>query len=429
MALPTQPRIIAFDVDGTIINGFWLSQVIARLGLLRAVAFGVLGILYEARIMEVASFMRYAFRLLRGAPKDWLIRMTDQAYLHRGVKETFDILRDQGHIIVLISSGIPDFAVARLAKNLGAHFAFGIRVEVERGLLTGHIAALDCRGHSKVDALQDLIEGHNLVGYEVIAVGNDRNNVPLFQYAQLAVGFRPDQVARRHVGRVITTPDLRAVLPVISSPVLQVHVPRRLGQEILRQLLHASAMLLPLFWFWYPSWHLPIFLFIGSLTLLFIISEVFRKFGVQIPLISKTVLAAGREDEINRYVLSPLYFAAGVALPLLIFGTLLPFPQIAAASVIAFLIGDAFSTIGGIFLGRHHYPFNVKKTIEGTLIGFSIAFFVLLIIISPLSAFLCAFIAAIIELLPLRLDDNLAVPLITAIILTLLQLSGMYFFI
>ena len=245
----------------------------------------------------------------------------------------------------------------------------------------------------------------------------------------MAVGFRPDQVIRRHVRVVVKTPDLRAVLPVISSPLVRVHVPRRLGQEVIRQLLHASAVIIPFLWLWDASWHLPIYLLISCLTLPFAVSEVLRSFGIQIPLISKMVLAAGREDEIDRYVISPIYFAAGVALPLLIFGTLLPFPLIAAASLVAFLTGDAFSTVGGIFLGRHHYPFNPKKTIEGTLIGFSIAFFVLLLIVSPLSAFFCAFIAAFIELLPLPLDDNLAVPIITATILTILQIFGFYLFI
>jgi HAD superfamily phosphoserine phosphatase-like hydrolase len=422
-------RIVVFDVDGTIINGFWLSQVIARLGLLRAFVFGVLGILYEARIMEIASFMRYSYRLLRGAPKDWLIRMTDQTYLHRGVKEVLKILREQNHIVVLISSGIPDFAVARLAKNLGAHFASGIRAEIEGNRLTGYIAALDCRGQTKVDVLKDIIDAHHLADYEIVAVANDRNNVPLFDFAQLAIGFRPDQVARRYVRVVVATPDLRALVPYLSSPSIQVYVPRRLGQEILRQLLHASAVLIPLLWLWDSLWHLPIYLLIGSLTILFILSEVLRSFDIQIPLISKMVLAAGREGEIDTHVLSPLYFAAGVALPLLFFGTLLQLPYIAVASVIAFLIGDALSTLGGIFLGRHHYPFNPKKTIEGTLIGFSFAFGVLLLIVSPVSALLTALFAAIIELLPLRLDDNLAVPLLTASILVILQVLGLYYFI
>ncbi|MFX1509090.1 MAG: haloacid dehalogenase-like hydrolase [Promethearchaeota archaeon] len=428
MAKSNSRRIIAFDVDGTIVNGFWLSQIIARLGLVKAFVFGVLGILYEARIMEVASFMRYSYRLLRGVPKDWLIRMTDQVYLHRGVEQSFKILRQQHHIIVLTSSGIPDFAVARLSKTLGAHFASGIRVELEENRLTGHIAALDCRGKTKVDALEDLIDRHQLSDYETVAVANDRNNVPLFKYVNLAIGFRPDQVARQYVRVVVNTPDLRALLPYLTSPSLQVHVPRRLGQELLRQLLHASAVFIPLLWFLDVSWHSLIYILIGSLTLLFILSEVLRSFGIKIPLISNMVLAAGREEEIDSYVLSPLYFAAGVTLPLLIFGTLLQLPHIAVASIIAFLIGDAFSTIGGIFLGRHHYPFNRKKTIEGTLIGFTSAFFVLILIVSPISALLTVIIAAVIELLPLRLDDNLAVPIITATILTILQFLGIYYF-
>lgn len=426
MTATQQRRMIAFDVDGVIIQGFWLSRVIARLGLLKAIAFGVLGVLYEARIMGVASFMRFAYSLLKGAPKEWLVRMTDQVYLIRGVKKTLQILKRQGHILVLLSSGIPDFAVARLAKTLGAHFASGIRVEVKRGLLTGHIAALDCRGQSKVEALKDIIAAHLLNQHEVVAIANDRNNIPLFQYAHLAVGFRPDPVVRRYVRRVVTTPDLRTLLPVVASPAVRVHIPRRLSQEIIRQLLHASAVLVPILWLWDSSWHLPLYLFIGGLTLLFALSEVLRSYGIQIPIISKMVLAAGREEEINRYVLSPLYFAAGVTLPLFIVGTIFYLPSIAIASVIAFLIGDAFSTIGGKYFGRHHYPFNPRKTVEGSLIGFSIAFLVLLFFVSPILALLSAVIAALIELLPLPLDDNLAVPFLTAIVLLLLHFIAIH---
>jgi dolichol kinase/phosphoserine phosphatase len=401
----------------------------ARFGLLKAIAFGVLGVLYEARIMGVASFMRFAYRLLRGAPKEWLIRMTDQVYLIRGVKKTLRILKQQGHIIAFLSSGIPDFAVSRLATTLGAHFAAGIRVEIHQGLLTGHIAALDCRGQSKVEALEDIINAHNLHQHELVAVANDRNNIPLFRYAHLAVGFRPDPVVRRFVRRVVATPDLRALLPVIASPAVRVPIPRRLSQEIIRQLLHASAVLIPILWLSDANWHLYIYILISSLTLLFALSEVLRSFGIQIPIISKMVLAAGREEEIDRYVLSPLYFAAGVTLPLLIIGTLLNLPTIAAASVIAFLIGDAFSTIGGKYLGRHHYPFNPRKTVEGSVIGFSMAFVVLLFFVSPVLALLSALIAALIELLPLPLDDNLAVPLLTAIVLLLLHFIALHYLI
>ncbi len=429
MVSSEQHRVIAFDVDGVIIRGFWLSQIFARLGLVKSFVFGVLGILYEARIMEVASFLRYAYRLLRGAPYDWLLRMTDQASLTRGVQKTFEILRNQGHIIVLLSSGIPDFAVSRLAEKVGAHFAFGIRVEVEDDLLTGYIAALDCIGQSKVEALQDLVATHNLSDHEIVAVANDRNNIPLLNYATLAVGYRPDRVIRRIVRSIVTTPDFRALLPILSAPSVSVYIPRRLSQEVIRQLLHASAVLVPFLWLSDVSWHLPIFVVIGGLSFLFLFSEFLRSHGIRIPLIAKLVQAAGRENEIGRYALSPIFFATGVAVPLLLFGTIFSFPYVAAASVSAFLIGDSFSTIGGRLFGRHHYPFNKKKTLEGTIIGFSLAFLVLLLMVSLISALLCATLAALVELIPSPIDDNLAVPIITATILVLLQLLGIFTFI
>ena len=428
MKPPERRRLVVFDVDGVIIRGFWLSQILARLGVARLFAFGVLGILYEARLIEVASFMRFAYQLLRGTSREWLVRMTDRSGLVRGVRKTVKILRQQGHIVVLTSSGIPDFAARRLAENIGAHFGLGIRVEEERGYLTGHIAAIDCYGRSKVDAVRRLVASHNLHNLEIVAVANDRNNVPLLAFARLPIGFRPDRVARRYVRAVVSTPDLRAVLPFASKPRVRVRVPRRLGQELIRQLLHGSAVLIPILWLNGPSWHLPILSVITGLCVVFAVSEVLRSQGISIPLITNLVQAAGREEEIGRWAISPLLFAVGVSLPLLI-SSILGIPVIGAASVCAFLVGDSLSTIGGLLYGRHHYPFNRRKTLEGTLTGFSLAFPVLLLFVTPLSALLCAVIAGLIELLPLRIDDNLAVPILTTTILAILQVLELYHFV
>jgi phosphoserine phosphatase/dolichol kinase len=430
MAQTERKRLVVFDVDGVIIRGFWLSQITARLGITKSFALGVLIILYEARIMEVTSLMRYAYRLLRGVPREWLLRMTNRSDLVRGVLETIQLLRKQGHIIVLISSGIPDFVVNRLTKIVGAHFAYGLDLKVKDSLLTGHISAIGSKGQTKVDFIKHLIATQKLGDYELVAVANDRNNLPLLKYSHLPAGFRPDRVARRHVQYVVTTPDLRALLPFIASPSISVYIPRRLGQELLRQLLHASAVIIPFLWLSDSSWHLPILTVIASGSLLFFFSELFRSYGVRIPLISKVVRAAGRENEIGSFVLSPLYFAAGVALPLVLFSILLPFTLIATSCVMAFLIGDSFSTIAGLLYGRHKWWINSTKTIEGTLTGFSLAFFVLLFFLSPLSALLCSLIAGVIELLPIPfLDDNLSVSLGTSIVFVVLQLFGFYIFV
>lgn len=429
MAQAERRRLIVFDVDGVIIRGFWLSQITARLGIIKSFALGILLILYEARIMEVTSLMRYAYRLLRGVPKEWLLRMTSQSDLVRGVPETIQLLKQQGHILVLISSGIPDFVVSRLSKIIGAQFAYGLCLEAKDGLLTGHISALGSRGQIKVEYIKDLIKTQQLADCELVAIANDRNNIPLFEFSYLPVGFRPDRVARRHVQHVVTTPDLRALLPFIASPSVSVYIPRRLGQEIVRQLLHASAVIIPFLWLSDISWHLPILTVIASGSLLFLVSELLRYYGIRIPLISKVVHAAGREEEVGGFVLSPLFFATGVAIPLVLFSILLPFPLIATASVIAFLVGDSFSTIAGLLFGRHKWRVNQKKTVEGSITGFSIAFLALLFVVTPLSALFCAALACFIELLPVPLiDDNVSVSILTATCFCVLQFFGVFTF-
>ncbi len=93
------------------------------------------------------------------------------------------------------------------------------------------------------------------------------------------------------------------------------------------------------------------------------------------------------------------------------------FPQqIALLSITVLALGDSLSTAAGIF-GSHKIFYNRKKTWEGTLAGFAAAFAGCLLI-SPQLAFIAAFIGMLVESLPLDIDDNLMVPLLTGIALS-----------
>lgn len=94
--------------------------------------------------------------------------------------------------------------------------------------------------------------------------------------------------------------------------------------------------------------------------------------------------------------------------------------EIAALSLTYMVVGDVASALIGRRFGRHSL---FDKTWEG-----SIAFFLACLIFSPLVPGLpfwvkltAAAVAAIIEFLPIKLDDNLTVPLGTAGFLTLIS--------
>ena len=72
------------------------------------------------------------------------------------------------------------------------------------------------------------------------------------------------------------------------------------------------------------------------------------------------------------------------------------------------------------FFGRTTYSFNKAKYIEGTLAGMVFAFLGACIFVNPVKALLGAAVGMFVESLPLPVDDNLAIPLISGSILTLI---------
>ena len=148
-------------------------------------------------------------------------------------------------------------------------------------------------------------------------------------------------------------------------------------------------------------------------------SEYFRLQGRKYPvLVAITKMAmrdsAGEEMQ-STFVTAPLYFAAGILASLLIFPV--PFNYAAIAVV---TLGDGFASIADRLHGRHKVPHAGGKTVEGSLAGFVCALAGAAIFVSPTTALLAAAIGMAIELVPLRVTDNLAVPLISGLSISLI---------
>ncbi|MFQ5759250.1 MAG: diacylglycerol/polyprenol kinase family protein, partial [Candidatus Bathyarchaeia archaeon] len=101
--------------------------------------------------------------------------------------------------------------------------------------------------------------------------------------------------------------------------------------------------------------------------------------------------------------------------------SLLLFPTpINYASVAVLTLGDGFATIFGRKIGRTVFPFNKGKMMEGSIFGFLFAFMGAMLFVSPVKALIAAATGMIIECLPLPVNDNLTIPIISGLALTLL---------
>jgi CDP-diglyceride synthetase len=123
---------------------------------------------------------------------------------------------------------------------------------------------------------------------------------------------------------------------------------------------------------------------------------------------------AASQSELYGFAAAPLYFALGILLTLLVF----PHP-VSGAAIAIFALGDSAASIFGGLIGKR-LPFNKGKTLEGSLAGFVFAFLAGSLFVAPWIAAVGAAVAMIVEYLPLPINDNVLIPLVTALTLTLL---------
>jgi dolichol kinase len=179
--------------------------------------------------------------------------------------------------------------------------------------------------------------------------------------------------------------------------------------ETRRQLIHMSGFVIALYIPWAnTSWgfiYLALSLFIAVL-LLYIVSLAYRR-NRRVPGVAWLIDISERREVIEH---SPakgaIMFLLGTALAVILFDAFT-----AAAAVTVLALGDSVSTLVGRKYGSIELPYNAKKSLQGSLAGFVAAFLGASLIVPPLAALLAAFGGMLGESLPLKIDDNLVIPL------------------
>ncbi len=133
--------------------------------------------------------------------------------------------------------------------------------------------------------------------------------------------------------------------------------------------------------------------------------------GIKVPGIEGWLTRVGRVGETPGE--GPLYNALGILFAL---GLLRSDPLAAVAVILMFGLGDGFATYIGTTYGKHKLPWNNNKTMEGTL-GFMAGATCAILILPVPATLLVAALAAIVESLPLKLNDNITLPVVLSLLL------------
>ena len=408
-------RLIVFDVEGVLIpkRRYLLFETVRKVGLWGFIRIIVMGVLYEIGLLSLESTLRRIFMMLRGLTVDEVFQLYKKVPLMPSAKEVFERLNRAGYKTALISSGLPTLFVEDLATRLNADYAFGLELETANGHLTGVIGGDVLKPGGKAIVLKKILEKEDLSSQDCVVVADDRNNLPMFSLCTLRVGYNPDFILSAKSDFVVKD-DLSEILPIITENMLQVSSPAIPRSESLRETIHIGSFLLPFVCIYLLGNYL-VSLLILLLTLLYIISEVARLRGINFPVLSTVTWRAANRPELYEFATAPIFFALGIVFSLIIF----PAP-IGYTSIAILTLGDGFANIFGRKFGSVTFPFNKGKNVEGSIFGFLFASVGAMLFVDPVKAFVGAAVGMLVECLPLPISDNLAVPLASGLVLTMI---------
>jgi len=190
----TESRLIAFDMDDTLIADRFIFRLAHRFG-------------FEAELREIISRnipeyekTRSIASLLKDIRTEEIIDTFDQIPLSPGTKLTALKLKREGHVLAIISDSYTT-VTERLKKKLGFDCTVANKLVVKGGKITGEVEMplnwssnrTGCLKHSvcKLNALVSLSKKTKIPLERTVAVGDNTADICMLRQAGLGIAFNP----------------------------------------------------------------------------------------------------------------------------------------------------------------------------------------------------------------------------------------------
>ena len=212
-------KLIAFDMDSTLINIECINEIADAVGLKAQVA-AITEATMRGEIADFKTSLRRRVALLKGVRVQDMQRVYDERLqLNPGATELVAACKKAGLKTLLVSGGFTFFA-DRVAERLGLDFAKSNQLQIENGLLTGGLVSQAwgdiCDGDEKRKTLLDTCALLGIEPSQAIAVGDGANDLPMMAAAGLSVAFHAKPTVREQAMVAINSGGLDRLLEVFQ---------------------------------------------------------------------------------------------------------------------------------------------------------------------------------------------------------------------
>ena len=206
-------RLVAFDMDSTLIKAEVIDELARRHGVFEAVA----GVTARAMAGEIdfAESFRARVALLEGMPEAVLDQVAQDVELADGAKVLIDVLRHFGYKTAVLSGGFR-YVGEVLKQQLRIDHLYANELEFENGLATGKVVGDIVDASTKADLLSKLCQREGISTQQAIAIGDGANDLPMLSMAGLGIAFHAKPVVQATANHAISRFGLDSLLYLLG---------------------------------------------------------------------------------------------------------------------------------------------------------------------------------------------------------------------
>ena len=202
-------RMVAFDMDSTLIQAEVIDELARRAGVGQQVA----GITERAMHGEIdfKESLIQRVTLLKGLPESALAEVAATLTLTEGTERLISTLKKLGYKTAILSGGFTYFGRV-LQRRFGFDYVFANDLEIENGLITGNLASEIVDGERKASLLASIAQHEGFSLEQTIAVGDGANDLPMLSIAGLGIAFRAKPIVKESAKQSLNTLGLDGIL-------------------------------------------------------------------------------------------------------------------------------------------------------------------------------------------------------------------------
>lgn len=211
----TPKKLIAFDMDSTIIQAEVIDEMAAHYGVGEQVKL----VTQRAMNGEMDFNQSLAARLslLKGLQRDKLEEIYRSIKLTPGTETLLRLAHKQGIKTAIVSGGFSFFA-EKFRRDLGMTYAFANELAFAGEALTGEVRGEVLNAQKKVDIVQQLCRQENLTMAEVAAVGDGANDLPMLAAVGIGVAIHGKERVRAQARHLIDHNSMTALAFYLGIP-------------------------------------------------------------------------------------------------------------------------------------------------------------------------------------------------------------------